>query len=53
VLFVLFYLLRVLENEDHHRFRTLTGMLPKAVANPANAILLVLVRPVSASQVEL
>jgi len=53
VLFVLFYLLRVLENEDHHRFRTLTGMLPKAVANPANAILLLLVRPVSASQVEL
>jgi O-antigen/teichoic acid export membrane protein len=49
VLFGLFYLLRVLEPEDHGRFKTLTGMLPRPVAGPADKILLLLARPKSES----
>jgi len=45
VLFVLFYLLRVLEPEDRARFSVLTGMLPKAFAGPANKVLSLLIRP--------
>jgi hypothetical protein len=45
VLFGLFYLMRVLEPEDRDRFNTLTGLLPKPIASPVNAVLLVLIRP--------
>ncbi len=48
VLFGLFYLMRVLEPEDHDRFRTLTRMLPKPLAGPAYEILSLLARPKSA-----
>lgn len=48
VLFGLFYLMRVLEPEDRDRFNTLTGMLPKPIANPVNAVLFLLIRPESA-----
>jgi O-antigen/teichoic acid export membrane protein len=44
VLFGLIYLLRVLEPEDHSRFRILTGMLPKSIAGPADKILSLLIR---------
>jgi O-antigen/teichoic acid export membrane protein len=44
VLFGLFYLMRVLEPEDHARFRMLTGMLPKPIAGPANNLLSLLIR---------
>jgi hypothetical protein len=44
VLLTLVYLLRVLEPEDHSRFRILTGMLPKAIAGPADKILSLLIR---------
>jgi O-antigen/teichoic acid export membrane protein len=53
VVFVLFYLLRVLEPEDRARFNTLTGMLPKPIARPANAILLSLIRPAHATYAKL
>jgi O-antigen/teichoic acid export membrane protein len=39
ILFGLFYLTRVLEPEDGDRFRTLTKMLPEAIAGPANLVL--------------
>jgi O-antigen/teichoic acid export membrane protein len=45
VLFGLFYLMRVLEPEDHDRLNTLAGLLPKSVAKPANLILTLLIRP--------
>lgn len=45
VLFGLFYLLRVLEPEDHDRFNILTGMLPKSLAGPAEKVLSILIRP--------
>jgi O-antigen/teichoic acid export membrane protein len=45
VLFGLFYLMRVLEPEDHARFNILTGMLPKPVAGPADKIVSLLIRP--------
>jgi O-antigen/teichoic acid export membrane protein len=45
VLFGLLYLLRVLEPEDRYRFNILTGMLPKPLARPVNAFLLLLIRP--------
>ena len=48
VLFGLFYLMSVLKPEDRTRFNTLTGMLPKPVAGPANKLLTMLVRPVFA-----
>jgi O-antigen/teichoic acid export membrane protein len=44
VLFGLFYLLRVLEPEDHSRLRILTGMLPKPLAGLAGAVLLLMIR---------
>jgi hypothetical protein len=49
VLFGLFYLLRVLEPEDHGRFKLLAGMLPKPIAGPADKMLSLLVRPDSGS----
>jgi O-antigen/teichoic acid export membrane protein len=42
VLLGLFYLLRVLEPEDRTRLSTLTGMLPNAIAAPANSMLFLL-----------
>src|ERR1035437_955260 len=45
VLFGLFYLMRVLEPEDRVRFSILTGMLPKALAGPADKIVSMLIRP--------
>jgi O-antigen/teichoic acid export membrane protein len=45
VLFVLFYVMRVLEPEDRDRFKILTGMLPKPIAWPVNAVLLLMIRP--------
>ena len=45
VLFVLFYLLRVLEEEDRSRLRILTGMLPGRFAGPAERIVSALIRP--------
>lgn len=45
VLFVLSYLTRLLEPEDHNRFRILTGILPKSISEPANKLLGLLIRP--------
>jgi O-antigen/teichoic acid export membrane protein len=45
VLFGLFYLMRVLEPEDHERFQILTGILPKPISVPANKLLSLLIRP--------
>jgi hypothetical protein len=45
VLFGLFYLMRVLEPQDHARFKTLAGMLPRPFASVANTILSLLIRP--------
>jgi hypothetical protein len=45
VVIVLFYFLRVLEPQDLGRFTILTGMLPKPVADPANAVLSWMIRP--------
>src|ERR1017187_7553265 len=45
VLFGLFYLMRVLEPEDHDRFKIMTGILPKKVAGPFNVFLTLLIRP--------
>jgi O-antigen/teichoic acid export membrane protein len=45
VLFGLFYLMRVLEPEDHDRFKIMTGILPKKVAGPLNVFLTLLIRP--------
>ena len=39
VLFGLFYLMRVLEPKDRARFNMLSGMLPDAIAGPANSAL--------------
>jgi O-antigen/teichoic acid export membrane protein len=44
VLFGLFYLLRVLEPEDHYRFTLLAGMLPAPLAKPAGTLLSLLKR---------
>jgi O-antigen/teichoic acid export membrane protein len=38
VFFGLVYLMRVLDPEDHDRFRLLAGMLPKPLAGPVNTI---------------
>jgi O-antigen/teichoic acid export membrane protein len=46
VLFGLFYLLRVMQEEDRDRFMILVRMLPKPVAGPADALLLLMIRPV-------
>ena len=43
VLFGLFYLMRVLEPEDHDRFGVLAGMLPRPIIAPARTILLLLI----------
>jgi O-antigen/teichoic acid export membrane protein len=53
VLLALFYLMRVLEPEDRDRFATLTRMLPKSMAIPVNAFLLVLSRPENAPNTNL
>jgi O-antigen/teichoic acid export membrane protein len=45
VLFSLFYLLRVLEPEDHVRFKVITRMLPDPMAGLADRILSLLIRP--------
>jgi len=45
VLYGLFYLMRVLEPEDHERFRVLTGMLPKPIAWLLDKIFSQLIRP--------
>ena len=44
VLLALFYLMRVLEPEDRDRFTILTRMLPKPIAKPVSAALLLLIR---------
>jgi O-antigen/teichoic acid export membrane protein len=44
VLFGLFYLLRVLEPEDHYRFTLLAGMLPSPIARPTCTLLSLLIR---------
>jgi O-antigen/teichoic acid export membrane protein len=44
VLFVLFYLMRVLEPEDRDRFAILTGILPLGLAKPVSKLLSLLVR---------
>ena len=49
VLFVLFYLFRVLEQEDRGRLDQLTTMMPKKMAGPAARILALLVPAESAS----
>ncbi len=49
VLFGLFYLMRVLEPEDHDRFRILTGMLPRPIAGLVDKFLLLLIHPESES----
>jgi O-antigen/teichoic acid export membrane protein len=53
VLFGLFYLMRVLETEDHDRLKILTGMLPKIIAKPMNAFLELLIRPRNTSYAHL
>jgi O-antigen/teichoic acid export membrane protein len=45
VLFGLFYMMRVLEPEDHIRLNTLIGMLPSKVRGPADKFLTMLIRP--------
>ena len=46
VLFGLFYLMRVLEPEDHGRLKILVKMLPKQISSPAGSLLDVMIRPV-------
>jgi O-antigen/teichoic acid export membrane protein len=45
VLFGLMYLLRVLEPEDHGRFKLVAGMLPKPFVASADKFLTLLIRP--------
>jgi O-antigen/teichoic acid export membrane protein len=45
LLFGLFYILRVLEPEDHPRLRVLTAMLPRQIASPADKFVTWLIRP--------
>jgi O-antigen/teichoic acid export membrane protein len=47
VLFALVYLMRVLEPEDHNRFKLLAGMLPAPLSQFAGSILALLIRPQS------
>ncbi len=42
---VLLYVFRVLEPEDRARFDVLTGMLPKAIGQPAEKLVGILIRP--------
>jgi len=51
VLFVLSYVMRVLEPEDHYRFSILAGMLPRPIVKPAQYCLSVLARADSGSTV--
>lgn len=44
VLFTLFYWMRVLEPEDHDRFKILSGILPKLIAGPVGEFLPLLIR---------
>jgi len=39
------YLTRVLEPEDHDRFKILTGILPKRISGSADKLLSLLIRP--------
>jgi O-antigen/teichoic acid export membrane protein len=52
VLFGFFYLMRVLEEEDHDRFRILLKMLPKSIASQADKFLLLLIRPESGNSAQ-
>jgi O-antigen/teichoic acid export membrane protein len=45
VLFILFYLLRVLEPEDHARFSLLTSSMPKSIGRPVESVLSLMIRP--------
>lgn len=45
VLLGLFYLMRVFETEDRDRLRILIGMLPRRIAGPVKAVVLVLIGP--------
>lgn len=45
VLFALFYVMRVLKPEDRARFDLLSRALPARLAGPANAVLVLLIRP--------
>ncbi len=45
VFFVLMYLTRVLEPEDHDRFKILTAILPKRISGSADKLLSLLIRP--------
>ena len=50
VLFGLFYLMRVLEPEDHDRLKILSGMLPKPIIGPTGVFLSLLIHPVVANE---
>jgi O-antigen/teichoic acid export membrane protein len=45
VLFVLFYLMRVLEPEDQARFNLLTRSMPKSIGGPVETVLSLMIRP--------
>jgi O-antigen/teichoic acid export membrane protein len=50
VLISLFYLARVLEQEDYNRLRILTEMLPRPIVHPMGKFLTVLIRPQSGNR---
>ncbi len=45
VLFILFYLLRVLEPEDQARFSLLTRSMPNSIGRPVESVLSLMIRP--------
>ena len=45
VLFILFYLMRVLEPEDQARFSLLTRSMPKSIGGPVESVLSLMIRP--------
>ncbi len=45
VLFILFYLMRVLEPEDQARFNLLTRSMPKLIGRPVESIVSLMIRP--------
>jgi O-antigen/teichoic acid export membrane protein len=49
VLFVLFYVMRVLEPEDSSRFQVLIETMPKPIGGPMNKLVTLLIQPVLAS----
>lgn len=49
IVLILLYAFRVLEPEDRARFDVLTGMLPKAIAQPTEKLVGILIRPELAS----